>query len=221
MLLMRLLWQHGHIGLKMKTHKGDIPERRCIVTGEVRPISELIRCVAGPDGIVVADVAGKLPGRGLWLSASLDVVNTAVKKNAFARAARAKVKPMDGLAERIEVLLAGRCLSLIGMMRRAGGVIAGFEKTRGWLREGKCFVLLAARDGARDGRAKVRGLMEAAAPDIALIELFDAQELGHAVGRDHVVHMGLTSGRMTKKFLAECLRLQGFRKKMPEVSGEA
>ena len=217
---MKLSWLHVHIGSKMKTHKGEIPERRCIVTGSVRPIGELIRCVAGPDGVVVPDVDAKLPGRGLWLSAELDVVNTAVAKNAFARAAKAQVKPMDGLAERIEALLAGRCLSLIGMMRRAGGVIAGFEKTRGWLREGKCAVLLAARDGAADGRAKVRGLMEAASPDLPLIELFDAAELGQAVGRDHVVHMGFSSGRMTKRFLMEASRLQGFRKDTSDVSGE-
>jgi uncharacterized protein len=113
-----------------------------------------------------------------------------------------------------------RCLSLIGMMRRTGGVIAGFEKTRGWLREGKCAVLLAARDGAADGRAKVKGLMEAASPDLPLIEIFDAAELGQAVGRDHVVHMGFARGQMTKRFLVESSRLQGFRKKSPDDSGE-
>lgn len=191
----------------MKKNKGDTPERRCIVTGEVRPIDELIRCVAGPDGVVVPDVDAKLPGRGLWLSASLDVVNTAVAKNAFSRAARAKVTPMEGLADRIEELLVQRCMSLIGMMRRTGGVIFGFEKTRGWLKNGKCCVVLAARDGAADGRAKIKAL----ARDLPLIELFDAEELGKAIGRDHLVHMGFAPGQLAKRFQVEALRLQGFR----------
>ncbi|SCA55608.1 conserved hypothetical protein [Candidatus Terasakiella magnetica] len=191
----------------MKTNKGDTPERRCIVTGSVLPKEKLIRCVVSPDGIVVPDVGEKLPGRGLWLSAARDVVNTACAKNAFSRAARQNVKPMEGLADRIEALLAQRCLSLIGMMRRTNGVIFGFEKTRGWLRDGKCTVVLAASDGADDGRAKIKAL----SGDLPLIELFDSGELGGTVGRDHVVHMGFASGRMAKRFQVEALRLQGFR----------
>jgi predicted RNA-binding protein YlxR (DUF448 family) len=191
----------------MKKNKGDTPERRCIVTGEVLPKEKLIRCVAGPDGIVVPDVDAKLPGRGLWLSAARDVVNTAVAKNAFSRAAKAKVTPMEGLADRIETLLVQRCMSMVGMMRRSGGVIFGFEKTRGWLKDGRCAVVLAARDGAADGRNKIKAL----AGDLELIELFDAKELGHAIGRDHLVHMGFAPGRLTKRFQVEALRLQGFR----------
>ncbi len=204
---MRSSWRPGLTGSKMKKNKGETPERRCIVTGEVRPISELVRCVAGPDGVVVPDVDAKLPGRGLWLSAERNVVNTACAKNAFSRAARAKVVPMDGLADRIEALLVQRCLSLVGMMRRTGGVIFGFEKTRNWLKGGKCAVVLAARDGAADGRNKIKAL----SGDLPLIELFDAAELGSALGRDHLVHMGFASGQMARRFLAEASRLQGFR----------
>lgn len=188
--------------------KGQEPERRCIVTGEVRPKSELIRCVVNPDGIVVPDVDGKLPGRGLWLSASLDVVNKACAKNMFARAAKAKVRPMDDLALQIEAQLVQRCLSLIGMMRRTGSVISGYEKTRAWLKNGSAALLLAARDGAADGRSKVKAL----APDLPLVELFDATELGSAVGREHVVHMALADGPLTRRFIAQTDRLNGFRK---------
>jgi predicted RNA-binding protein YlxR (DUF448 family)/ribosomal protein L30E len=204
---MKSSWQHGHTGSKMKTRKGDSPERRCIVTGLVLPKEQLIRCVCGPDDIVVPDVDGKLPGRGLWLSAKRNVVNTACAKNAFSRAARKNVKPMEGLADRIEALLVQRSLSLIGMMRRTSGVIFGFEKTRAWLKSGKCRVVLAARDGADDGRAKIKAL----AGDLPLIELFDAEELGRAAGRDHVVHMGLAPGKLAARFQVEALRLQGFR----------
>lgn len=200
------LWQHGPTGSKMK-NKGESPERRCIVSGEVRPKEELIRCVVSPDGIVVPDVDSKLPGRGLWLSAARDVVNTACAKNAFSRAARQKVRPMDGLADRIEALLVQRCLSLIGMARRNGTVIYGFEKTRNWLKDGKCAVVLAARDGAEDGRSKIKALAQA----LPLIELFDAEELGHAVGRDHLVHMGLAPGPLAARLQVEASRLQGFR----------
>jgi uncharacterized protein len=204
---MRSSWLHVPIGSKMKKREGNNPERRCIVTGSVLPKEKLIRCVVGPDDIVVPDVDAKLPGRGLWLSASRDVVNTACAKNAFSRAARKNVKPMEGLTDRIEALLVQRCLSLIGLMRRTNSVIFGFEKTRNWLKSGTCTVVLAARDGADDGRNKIKSL----ARDLPLIELFDAAELGSALGRDHVVHMGFAKGQLTQRFQVEAMRLQGFR----------
>lgn len=183
------------------------PERRCIATGEVLPKAELIRCVVGPDQVVVPDVDGKLPGRGIWLKADRMAFEKACKKNLFARAARAKVKPMDGLSARVETLLAQRCLSLIGMMRRAGCVVCGYEKTRARLKDGHLAVLLAARDGAEDGRKKLTAL----AGEIPVIDLFDSLELAQVLGRDHVVHVGLGKDRLTRQFLSQCLRLQGFR----------
>lgn len=181
--------------------------RRCIVSGSVLPTAELIRCVAGPDGIVVPDVDEKLPGRGLWLSATLDVVNKACAKNSFARAAKANVKPMDGLTERIETALTARCLSLISMMRREGKVVFGFEKTRSRLKGGQCAVILAASDGAADGRSKIQGLVQ----DRPLVALFTGREMGQVVGRDYVVHMGLDASALVDRFLREAKRLQGFR----------
>jgi len=180
--------------------------RRCIVTGSVLPTAELIRCVAGPDGVVVPDVDEKLPGRGLWLSAAQNVVNKACAKNSFARAAKANVKPMDGLAERIEVTLQARCLSLIGMMRRDGKVVFGFEKTRIRLKDGHCAVVLAASDGAADGRNKIQAL----AQERPVVDLFTGAQLGQVVGRDYVVHMGLDASVLAGRFLQEARRLQGF-----------
>src|SRR5580692_10481389 len=64
--------------------EASAPERRCIVTGEVMPQARLIRFVAGPAGEIVPDVAGNLPGRGLWLTARHDIVERAVAKRLFA-----------------------------------------------------------------------------------------------------------------------------------------
>ena len=203
---MMLSWQRVHIGSMMK-NKEDTPERRCIVSGNVLSKDHLIRCVVSPDGVVVPDVDAKLPGRGLWLRADRETVNLACRKNAFSRAAKRKVDPMEGLTDRIEELLVKRCVSMIGMLRRSGSVIFGFEKTRSWLKDGKCAVVLAARDGAEDGRAKIRAL----AKGLVLVEVLDSHELGQALGRDHVVHMGLSAGRLTGRFQVEAMRLQGFR----------
>lgn len=183
------------------------PCRRCIVSGEVVPRERLVRFVVGPDGRLVPDVEGTLPGRGLWLSARRDVLNTAGARNLFAKAARTKVVFGADLADQVERLLARRCLDLLGLARRAGLAVAGFEKVRGMLRAGKAAVVIAASDGAAGGRAKLRAL----APHLPLIEILSAEELGAAVGSGPLVHAAVAQGRLARRLVAEARRLAGFR----------
>lgn len=190
----------------------DNPQRRCIVTGEVKDKSEMVRFVAAPDGRVVPDVAGNLPGRGLWLTASREVVEAAVAKGRFAKAARGRTVSDVDLGDQVGRLLARRCLDLIGLARRAGQAVTGFEKVRACLRQDDAAVLLAASDGAGDGRAKLSGL----AGTIPEVTVFSRAELSSALGRENVVHAALRPGGLAEKFTMEAARLAGFR-----VSGPA
>ncbi len=184
------------------------PERRCIVSRDVRPKAEMIRFVVGPEGNIVPDVDGRLPGRGLWLSADRDMLDTARSKGLFAKAAKRNVTVPEDLGNRVEALLARRCLHFLGLARRAGEAVAGFEKVRGWLGAGKVAVLLAARDGAEGGKAK----LGARARDTIFVDLFTSTELGSAMGRGGVVHLALARGGLADAFLAETGRLAGFRR---------
>ena len=80
-------------------------ERRDIVSGTVMPDSRLMRFVADPDGQVVPDAAGKLPGRGLWVASTRAAIKTAVEKRLFSRAAKAPVTATPDLADRTEKAL--------------------------------------------------------------------------------------------------------------------
>lgn len=214
-------------------------ERRCIVTRERRPRAQLIRFVLDMDGQVVPDVDERLPGRGLWLSPGRDMVEMATSRRAFARAARRPVTVPPDLADRVEGLLVRRCLNTLGLARRGGQVVTGFEKVRARLREGSVAVLLAASDGAADGRAKVvalaaalardgardpdrdgpgrddRGLAARTRPpsarDLMLVTAFTAAELGQPLGRDRAVHVTLDAGRLAARLLESCALLTGFR----------
>lgn len=182
-------------------------ERRCIVTGQRRDPEEMVRFVVSPDGEVVPDVAAVLPGRGIWLSASRDVVNTAVGKRLFAKAARARVTVPEDLAGRVEALLLRRCLDLLGLARRAGQAVGGFEKVKSELAAGRVGLLLTARDAGPHGRAKMRG----PATGLPVVELFESGELGAALGRDVVVHAAVARGKLARRILHESGRLAGFR----------
>jgi predicted RNA-binding protein YlxR (DUF448 family) len=189
--------------------------RRCIVSGALRPPEEMVRFVVGPDATVVPDVGRSLPGRGIWLSPARDVVNTAVAKKLFARAARARVTAPDDLADRVEALLARRCLEILGLARRAGQAVAGYEKVRARLSAGQAALLLEASDAAAGGQEKIRAL----APDLPMIALFDAAALGAALGRDAAVHVAVSPGRLAERLVHEALRLAGFRSGWVELSG--
>jgi uncharacterized protein len=183
------------------------PLRRCIVTREVLPKESLIRFVIGPAGDLVPDISGKLPGRGLWVKAERAVLASAVAKNVFAKVARQSVDVPTDLVDRTVVLLSHRCLDLIGLARRAGQVICGFEKVRDALRGRRVALVLAAADGAADGRGKLRALTGA----LPILALFSGADLSAALGRENVVHAAMAPGRLAERLIAESARLAGLR----------
>ena len=141
--------------------------RRCLVTRARRPRSGLVRFVVGPDGRITPDVAEKLPGRGLWLSARKDIIALAVAKGVFARAARQTVTVPDGLAQDVATLLAARCRAYLGLARKAGEAVLGFEQVKAWLEQGRAALLFEAGDGAEGGKAKLRRSRSCGAPGSA------------------------------------------------------
>lgn len=192
-------------GVEEAEEKG--PERRCVVTGEIRPKDELLRFVVGPTDEVVPDVDRRLPGRGIWLSPRRDVVNTALAKRFFAKAARRAVSAPPDLADRIEALLARRCLDALGLARRAGQAVCGYEKVRAELDGHRAALLVQARDASPAGKEKIRG----PADGLPLIELFDGSELGAVFGRDNAVHVAIAKGKLARRLLHEARLLAGFR----------
>ncbi len=160
-----------------------------------------------PDAVVTPDFSGKLPGRGAWVSASTEALAAAVKQRAFARSFKGEAKVSGDLGARVEAGLAKAALSALGLGRRSGDVVVGFEKVRAALKDGKVAVLISARDGAADGVRKLQALASGAAQ----ITLFDERELSAALGRDHVIHAAVLGGAAAERILRAAQRLEGFR----------
>jgi uncharacterized protein len=183
------------------------PLRRCIVSGAVRPKDEMVRFVVGPGDEIVADLEERLPGRGFWLSADRDMLMKAGAKHMFAKAARRSVRVPDDIVDQVEGALVRRCLSLVGLARRAGQAVVGYEKAREWLKSGRGGIVVAATDGSAGGRAKLEAL--AGGAPIAVLR---ADELGAAAGRDRAVHIVVSPGRLADSLKREAGRLAGFRR---------
>lgn len=183
------------------------PERRCVVSGEVQPKAGLIRFVLSPDGVVFPDLAEKLPGRGIWVTADRDLIAKAAQKGLFARAAKAPATVPDALVEMVVSGQARRVVDLISLVRKAGYSVCGFEKVKGWLADGKARVLFQASDGSERGKGKLW------TPEGGRwFGCLTANELGQAFGRDSVVHAALAAGGLTKRVVQEAAKLNGLRK---------
>jgi predicted RNA-binding protein YlxR (DUF448 family) len=188
------------------------PLRRCVVTRERLPKEQMIRFVVGPDRTVVPDLKAVLPGRGMWLSARHDVLENARAKDglarAFARAARGPVSVSPDLPALLEAALIRRISELLGLARRAGQAVAGFEKAREWVRTGRARLVVEARDGSAGERAR---LLSGATDRILVLDPLPGAALGRIFGRDHTVHVAVSAGRLGEALVAEAGRLSGMR----------
>lgn len=189
------------------------PERTCLVTRQHRAPDELIRFVLGPDHAVVPDLKRKLPGRGVWVGLSKALVAQAVKKQLFARGLRDKAVAAADLPDLVETLLRRDATQGLALANKAGLITTGFAKVEAAIASGKVAALIHARDGAADGKRKMRQALrrrfgENTPPDF---DILAGEEMDSALGRGNVVHAALGPGAAAKVFLASARRLALYR----------
>ena len=181
-------------------------ERKCIATGEVQPKFGLIRFVVGPDQQIVPDILGKLPGRGIWVSAQHETLAKTIAKGLFSRGAKQTVSVPGTLISDIESQLARRVIDLISLARKSGQAVSGYEKVKDWLSKETARVLMQASDGSARGKSKLSTPYGG-----SFIGWLTADELGLAFGRQTAIHGALASGGLTSRIVEEAARLKGLR----------
>ena len=191
--------------------------RMCAVSREVRPIGELIRFVVSPEGEVVPDLKRKLPGRGLWVSASRRTVAEAVRRNQFSKGFKRDVRAAPTLPADTETLLVRSATEALAMAAKAGQVVSGFAKVEGLLEQGRAEALIHASDGAADGIRKLdaivrqRGGNHGESQEMPIVSVLTSAELDLALGRSNVIHAALLAGPASKTFLSRCQILVRYR----------
>ena len=192
--------------LKKPIDRGS-PVRRCIVSGRIEPITRLIHFVVGPDNVIVADISKRLPGRGLWTLAARDIVNEALARRKFDKAAKCRVLAPADLADKVELSLLQSCLNIVGLARRAGFAVGGYEKSRALISSGKAFLVIVAT-GASTGSKK---RLLSGRPNLGVLEIFSQHEVEKVFGKDGVVFAAITDAMISNKLRDEAGRLAGFR----------
>ena len=187
------------------------------MTREVKPIADLIRFVVSPDGELMPDTDAKAEGRGVWVSLGNGYVAEAIKKKAFERSLKQKVKLPEDLPGLTRRRLAERFVASLQMARKAGQLVTGAGKVRDAIDKGEVTALITATDAAEDGRQKLLGALrgyERAAreagidvPEALHLELLDSAQLGLALGLENVIHAALVQGAASQAALKRAVRL--------------
>jgi predicted RNA-binding protein YlxR (DUF448 family) len=191
--------------------------RMCAVTRQVRPIDELIRFVVAPSGEVVADLKRRLPGRGLWVSASRQTVAEAARRSHFGKGFKRDVRVAPSLAADTETLLVRSVADALAMAAKAGQVVCGFSKVEGALAQRQAQALIHAADGAADGIRKLDAVARQNAGnddefrEIPVVTALTSEQLDLALGRSNVIHAALLAGPASKTFLSRSQILVRYR----------
>src|SRR3954452_14209853 len=195
--------------------------RMCAVARQVRPIDELIRFVVSPAGEVIPDLKRKLPGRGLWISASRRGGAAAVRRHQISRGFKREVRVSPSLATDTEALLARSAIEALAMAAKAGQVICGFGKVEEALRsrqaQASIQALIHASDGAAEGIRKLDAIVRQNAgvndksTQFPVLTALTSEQLDLALGRSNVIHAALLAGPASKTFLSRSQTLVQYR----------
>ena len=190
-------------------------ERHCALTRTLKPVDDMIRFVVGPGDEAVPDIKRKLPGRGIWITASRAALDDAVKRGVFARGFKRNVRVAADLPAVTEHLLEQSALDALAIAGKAGQVVGGFAKVEAAIGRDDLKALIHAADAGTDGKRKLDAALQRKIPEksreIAIIGGLTGAQLDLALNRPNVVHAALLAGPVSDTFLARAKRLERFR----------
>lgn len=178
------------------------PVRSCILTRDRGDRGALVRLALSPDGDVLPDIRAKAPGRGAWIGVNRAELATAITKGklkgALARAFKTGpvVIPPD-LPELIATQLQRAALDRLGLESKSGHLLTGSERIADAARAGRLHLLAHASDAGADGAGKLAqawrvGSDKEGSALKGLVLPMTRTTLSLALGRENVVHIGLT-----------------------------
>ncbi len=190
-------------------------DRTCIVSRQSGPAEGMIRFVAGPDGQVVADLKGNLPGRGCWVTARRDLVQQASAKNLFARALKSKVTVPPDLAGDIDGLLVRALTGMLSLARKAGQLVSGAAKVDAAVRSGEAIAVFHAADAASDGVRKIdqarHAVATAGGAEVPAFRLLSAAEMAVLGAGGEVIHLATLAGQAGEGVVKRAKMLDRYR----------
>jgi len=189
--------------------------RTCIVSREEKSPDEMIRFVKGPENRVYPDLQRKLPGRGVWVSATQKDLEHAIAKGLFARGFKEKVEVDDNLPVLVSGLMRTSALQALAMAKKAGLLVTGQAKAEAAIRDDAAVALIQAGDAGSDGVKKLQSAIKAQqiyeGHEIKRIDEFSSEELDQALNGTNTAYVALLKGGATQKLMQMIDRLTNYK----------
>ncbi|MBR6412173.1 MAG: DUF448 domain-containing protein [Alphaproteobacteria bacterium] len=155
----------------------------------------MLRFVSAPGHVITFDGAEKLPGHGFWLKADKDILNQAITKRIFYKAAKGTVNIPDDLADQVLRTLKSRCINLLGLCRKAGLLVYGFEAVKKATTHQSPAAIFEAFDASRREENKlIKG-----DTSFPVWHVLSREELGQIAGESEIVHIALLDGTLSQQ----------------------
>lgn len=180
--------------------------RKCVATGQIKPTDELLRFVKTPDSRLVPDFNKKLSGRGLYVSNSKTLLKKALEKNLFIKSIHLFLKISEDFEQNVEHLLHQKGLDWLNLARKAGAVVAGFEKVKAHILKNKVAFVVEATDAADDGSRKMAALLK----NLEVLKVYSSQDLSAAMRKGNAVYVAVLKSDVAKATYQNIKRYQTF-----------
>lgn len=180
--------------------------RKCIVNGKAQPKEQLLRFAVTDDNQLIPDFNKKIPGRGLYVSNSRQILQKAITQNLFIKSAKRQLNIPEDFLALVENLLYKRGLNAINLARKAGALVTGFEKVKDKVLKNKAAFLIEANNAGQDGREKIAALLK----NIEVFDMYHIDDLDKALDKVNTVHVAVMKGDVAEMVYTNLKRYQTF-----------
>ena len=180
--------------------------RRCVLTGEVKPKTDLLRFVLLEDGTVIPDFNKKVAGHGFYISNSQKLLKGLTVKNPLNKILHTNTVISEDLPQMVEQILYKKGLEAVNLARKAGDLVCGFEKIKDLIAKDKAALVIEAADAGDDGRQKIAAM----AKNLEKFTIYDVATLSKALNRENTVYLAVKKSPISRLVSEAFKRYQNF-----------
>lgn len=179
--------------------------RLCLATRGEHPKTDMIRFGLSPDGVVVPDVSENLPGRGVWVMPDRALVRQAMEKGLFSKGFEQKAAAPADLVEQTERVLSAQALNMLGLGKRSGAVVSGFEKVKHVLNNQTAALIIEAKDTSVGSRDKLYRVEE-----VPVVRVFTSVQMDQVLGGENIKFAAVFKSKIGTQIKNIMLKLSAF-----------
>lgn len=185
------------------------PKRTCLGCRKVFPRTDLLRFVLAPQGMLLVDYRGRLPGRGAYTCVDSSCIAEAMRRRQFSRTFKREIIPVadDFIAQELSRQIQERICGLIGMARKAHQLLSGSSLVLDRLSAGAPLAFIIIASDVSDGIGeKVVG--RATNRSVRFYRMFEKEFLGRLLGTGQRSVLALVPGSLAAAIRVELERYQ-------------